>query len=79
MAAHPIVVVGDGIVEIPESYKDDPRYRRGAKLELVPVADMLSSVDVASKPKGDWRRLKGIFKDASVNLNEELRKDRSAE
>jgi hypothetical protein len=75
MAAHPILIVGDGVIEIPEELRKDPRYQKGAKLQLVPV-------DAASRTPavhGDWRRLRGIFKDADVNLNDELEKDRLAE
>jgi|GEM_PF-5064714 len=76
MAAHPILIVGDGVIEIPEDLRDDPRYQKGAKLVLVPVSEHIAA---SSEPKGDWRRLRGIFKDLDVNLNDELNKDRLAE
>jgi hypothetical protein len=76
MAAHPILIVGDGVIEIPEDLRQDPRFQKGAKLALVPVSE-----DVAEVPelRGDWRRLRGMFKDLDVNLNDELNKDRLAE
>ncbi len=77
MAAHPIVVVGDGIIEIPTYLQQDPRFQKGAKLELVPVEPATQSF--GQPPKGDWRRLRGMFKDLDVNLNDELNKDRLAE
>ena len=78
MAAHPIVVVGDGIIEIPENLQHDPRFQKGARLELVPVPETTPKSNLAA-PKGDWRRLRGIFKDLDIKLNEELNKDRLAE
>lgn len=75
MAAHPIVVVGDGVVEIPEELLDDPRFQKGARLELVPVG----TTSASDRPVGDWRRLRGMFKDSSIDLNTELDKDRLAE
>ncbi len=77
MALHPIVVVGDGIIEIPKDLENDPRFQKGAKLELVPVEQ--EREPFSQPPKGDWRRLRGIFKDLDVNLNDELNKDRLAE
>ena len=79
MAAHPIVVVvGDGIIEIPENLQHDPRFQKGARLELVPVAEA-GLMPQANSQKGDWRRLRGIFKGLDINLNDELQKDRLAE
>ncbi len=59
MAAHPIVVVEHGKVEIPEEVQSDPRFQNGSKLQLVPVAGP-ADTDIG-KPKGDWRRLEGIL------------------
>jgi hypothetical protein len=59
MAAHPIVVIHDGKVQIPEEVHDDPRFQNGATLQLVPVAAM--AVSDLPAPKGDWRRLEGIL------------------
>jgi hypothetical protein len=78
MAAHPILIVGDGVIEIPEELQKDPRYQAGARLELVPVSEGVRGESVP-EIKGDWRRLRGIFKDHEINLNDELRKDRLAE
>jgi hypothetical protein len=76
MAAHPVLIVGDGVIEIPEDLRNDPRFQKGAKLTLVPVSENISE---AAEIKGDWRRLRGMFRDLDVNLNDELRKDRLAE
>jgi hypothetical protein len=58
MAAHPIVVVDGGTIQIPAEYKGDPRFQDGATLELVPVQ---SRGVVETATKGDWRRLDGIL------------------
>jgi hypothetical protein len=58
MAANPIAVVHDGMVEIPIELKYDPRFRNGAKLQLVPVP---VSEQPPQEPRGDWRRLEGIL------------------
>lgn len=76
MAAHPVLIVGDGVIEIPENLRQDPRFQKGAKLTLVPMSE---EVAAAPEIKGDWRRLRGMFKDLNVNLNDELNKDRLAE
>jgi hypothetical protein len=43
MAAHPILVVGDGVIVIPEELQKDPRYQKGARLVLVPVTDNVAA------------------------------------
>ena len=82
MATHPIVTVGDGVITIPEDLLHDPRFQSGARLELVPVTESTgpqAATQDPKTPKGDWRRLRGMFKDLDVNLNEDLNKDRLAE
>ncbi len=78
MAVHPIVVVGDGIIEIPENLQHDPRFQKGARLELVPVADAEPTLD-PHKPKGDWRRLRGALAHLDVRLTDEMDKERQRE
>jgi hypothetical protein len=79
MVAHPIVVIGDGVVHIPEQLRSDPRFQDGAALELVPVGfDGARNVS-SDAPRGNWRRLRGVFKDVGVDLNDELNKERIAE
>jgi hypothetical protein len=78
MAAHPIVVVGDdSTVEIPEKFQADPRYQKGAALELVPVA----ATDVApvQKTEDDWRRLGGILAGLPFDATEWKRQEREWE
>jgi hypothetical protein len=78
MSAHPIVYVSeDSTVEIPEKFKDDPRYQKGAALELVPVPDSLS--EPVEKHKGDWRRLGGILAGYPFDATEWKRQEREWE
>lgn len=58
MSAHPIAIIQDGKVEIPEEVQNDPRFQNGAKLELVPVR---VTAEPVAKAVGDWRRLEGIL------------------
>lgn len=74
MAAHHILTVGDGVIEIPEDLQNDPCFQNGARVEVVPVA-----AGETALTQGDWRRLRGMFKDANVNFNDSLDKDRLAE
>jgi hypothetical protein len=78
MSAHPIVYVGDdSTVEIPEKFKGDPRYQKGAALELVPVASSVS--EPVEKRKGDWRRLDGILAGHPFDATEWKRQEREWE
>ena len=74
-AAHPIVTVDHGRVEIPADLREDPRFRDGARLVLVP----LGGTEDQREAKGDWRGLRGIFADSPIDLNEERRKERQLE
>jgi hypothetical protein len=73
MAANPIAVVHDGMVEIPNELKDDPRFRNGASLRLVPVIEAPVAI------KGDWRRLEGILADSDFDPNSELEAEKQRE
>lgn len=77
MAAHPIAIVHDGFVEIPNDLKDDPRFRNGASLQLVPVNPSVSQIPEIEK--GDWRRLEGLLKDSDYDPNAELEAERLKE
>jgi hypothetical protein len=74
MAAHPVVIIHDGVAEIPEKYKTDPRFRDGASLELVP-----RETEAPEKPKGDWRALEGILADDGIDTTEWKRQQREWE
>ena len=55
MAAHPIAVVHDGIVEIPDDVKTDPRFQNGARLQLVPLSPEVKSVlERLEQLAGSW-------------------------
>ena len=81
MAAHPIVTVDDELHEkLPEEFKADPRYQKGASLELVPVATPtgLSPAEI----KGRWDdfiKLRGIFADEPGDGNAMLEEERISE
>ena len=76
MAAHPIVVVGDGVIEIPEELRDDPRFQKGAALELVPVEPSTSIGEVSHK---DWRMLEGILSNSEFDATDWKRQEREWE
>jgi hypothetical protein len=76
MAAHPIVTVDQGVVRIPAELQSDPRFRDGARLELVPV----HQVDVVEPElKGDWRELDGILAGVSFDATDWKRQEREFE
>ena len=77
MAAHPTVTVGDGVIEIPEHLQSDPRFQKGAKLQLVPVEPERDSH--TPRPKGDWRRLRGSLAHLDVRLTDEIDQERQRE
>ena len=79
MAAHPIVVVDHGVAEIPKELRNDPRFRDGAKLQLVPL-------EAENEPHADeqqrWREflaLGGLLADSDFDPNEELEKEKQRE
>jgi hypothetical protein len=77
MAAHPIVTIHDGKVEIPEELKDDPRFCDGARLELVPASGQSVQTD-----SGAWQAfidLQGIFADDPGDANASLERERQDE
>ena len=76
-AAHPVVTVGDGIIEIPEDLQQDPRYQKGARLTLVPVA--IEECKEIPKGKGDWRRLEGILSGEHFDATEWKRQQKEWE
>lgn len=79
MAAHPIVVVDHGTIHIPEELRNDPRFRDGAKLQLVPVAP--SSGPEADKVEA-WKAflsLEGLLAHSDYDPNAELEKEKQRE
>jgi len=82
MAGNLILTVKNGSIVIPQEMKNDPNFRDGAELELVSsegsvVLHRQASVEI--EPVGDWRRLEGLFAGSTINLNDELEKDRLRE
>jgi hypothetical protein len=62
MAAHPILIVGNGVIEIPEELREDPRLQKGSRLRLVSSGDATLIAEApVSKAKADWRSLEGIL------------------
>jgi hypothetical protein len=80
MAAHPIVVVEHGKVEIPEELQKDPKFRDGARLQLVPVSSVreLSEED-RKKAWENFRKLEGIIAHSEYDPNAELEKEKQRE
>ena len=76
MAAYPVVVVGDGVIEIPEEFRDDPRFQKGAALELVPIQTSSTTGEGSRK---DWRLLEGILADPNFDATEWKRQEREWE
>jgi hypothetical protein len=79
MAAHPVVVVDDELLEkLPEPFKADPRYQKGASLELVPLA--------SSQPRTSpdevirrWESLRGLLAHSDFDPNAALQEEKQRE
>jgi hypothetical protein len=78
MAAHPIVVVDHGRVEIPEELQSDPRYRDGARLQLVPVEASVDREKV-KEVLTSWNGLAGILAESDYDPNAELEREKQKE
>jgi len=80
MAAHPIVVVEHGKIDIPEELQQDPRFRDGARLQLVPLTILreLSDED-RKKAWNNFRKLEGILARSDYDPNAELEKEKQRE
>ena len=79
MAAHPIVVVDDELLDkLPEHFKADPRYQKGASLELVPLATLQPKLS-AEETMRRWESLRGLFAHSDFDPNAELEKEKQAE
>jgi hypothetical protein len=86
MASNPILVVGDGIIELSEELRSDPHFKKGTRLELVSSTDSAivfrpRNVDVGEKRASpdDWRSLQGILADDGVDTTEWKKQDREWE
>jgi hypothetical protein len=80
MAAHPIVVVEHGKIDIPQELQKDPRFCDGARLQLVPAAATreLSEEDRVKAWDG-FRQIRGILADSDYDPNAELEKEKQRE
>jgi len=81
MAAQPVLIVGDGVIEIPEELRGDPRFRKGAKLLALPIQHVVAeqASPNARSMSQNWRALRGSLKSLPVRLTDEMEKDRLAE
>ncbi len=81
MAAHPTVIIDHGRVDIPEELRNDPRFRDGAWLRLVPVPSEVPGFAQASAQKSghDFFSLKGMLANAKFDPNAELEKEKRRE
>ncbi len=78
MAAHPIVVIEHGRVEVPEELQEDPHFKDGARVQLVPVsfnAGEVSAEEILAK----WESLRGILADSAFDPNAELEAEKQRE
>ena len=81
MAAHPIVVVDDELLgKLPERFKSDPRYQKGASLELVPLDSPEPKRNTLSVEETlrRWDCLRGIST-SDFDPNAELEKEKQRE
>ncbi len=79
MAAHPVVIVDDELLnKLPEQFKADPRYQKGASLELVPLAASQPRVS-ADETIRRWESLRGLLAHSDFDPNAELEKEKQAE
>ncbi len=80
MAAHPIVVVEHGKVEIPQELQKDPEFQDGARLQLVPVSVARElSEEERKKAWANFRKLEGILANSDYDPNAELEKEKQRE
>jgi len=80
MAAHPILVVEDGKVEIPYELQRDPNFQDGARLQLVPVSVVRElSEEERKKAWDNFRKLEGILAHSECDPNAELEREKQRE
>lgn len=82
MAAHPIGIVVDGKIELPDEAKTDPRFREGARLELVPItpaSEEAPTPRLTEEPWEEWRKLAGSWAHVDVDPNALLDEERKRE
>jgi hypothetical protein len=79
MAAHPIVIIDHGKVEIPEELQSDPRFRDGARLQLVPVSSYVNSESERKQAWDAFLSLEGLLAHSDYDPNAELEKEKQRE
>jgi hypothetical protein len=80
MAAHPIVVVEHGKIDIPQELQGDPKFQDGARLQLVPVS-VTGELTEEDRVRAweDFRKLEGILADSEYDPNAELETEKQRE
>lgn len=79
MAAHPIVAIDDDLLEkLPKPYNADPRYQKGAALDLVAMDAGQSPLSVEETLRR-WDSLRGISSDPAFDANAELEEEKQRE
>jgi len=78
MAANPIVVIQHGGIRIPEALQEDPRFKDGARLQLVPVQPVLPAEEQRKAWK-DFLSLEGLLAHSGYDPNLELEKEKQRE
>jgi hypothetical protein len=79
MATHPIVVVHHGRVDIPLELQDDPQFKDGAQLQLIPVQGTRRVPEQDAKSWENFRKLRGVLAHSDYDPNAELEKEKQRE
>ncbi len=79
MAAHPIVLIDHGRVEIPEEPQSEPRSRDGARLQLVPRPTTSNSGAALAKAWEDFLGFGGPLAHSDYDPHAELDKEKQRE
>ena len=79
MAAHPIVIVDEELLQkLPKEFRGDPRFQKGASLELVPVVAPVSEM-TGDNVLAIWESLRGLLADSKFDPNAELEREKRRE
>jgi hypothetical protein len=79
MAANPIVTVrDDGKIDLPADLRKDPRFQKGASLELVPQIVSAKQTTDAEAWRA-FRDLRGLFADEPGDVNASLEAEKQEE
>jgi hypothetical protein len=86
MASYPILIVGDGVIELSEELRADPHFKKGTRLELVSSTDsaivfrpQIAETGVTPISSDDWRSLEGILADDGIDTTEWKKQEREWE